>query len=96
MIINLKANIDTHDVWFNGKKLNPTKSFKLRNHSPDGFNWGDGGSGSSQLALAILLEIVPEDVALKNYINFKFKYITQLPFKSFEKDIDIDEKIFNK
>jgi hypothetical protein len=28
----------------------------IRNHSPDGFNWGYGGSGPSQLALAILAD----------------------------------------
>lgn len=28
----------------------------LRNHSPDGFNWGYGGSGPSQLALALVAD----------------------------------------
>lgn len=31
----------------------------VRNHSPDGFNWGYGGSGPSQLALAILIDHLP-------------------------------------
>ena len=34
----------------------------IRNHSPDGFEWGYGGSGPAQLALAILADAVgPED-----------------------------------
>ena len=30
----------------------------LFNHSPDGFNWGYGGSGPAQLALAILHDAI--------------------------------------
>jgi hypothetical protein len=30
----------------------------LFNHSPDGFNWGYGGSGPAQLALAILADAI--------------------------------------
>lgn len=37
-------------------KLDPRRSQKLWNHSPDGFEWGYGGSGPAQLALAILLD----------------------------------------
>ena len=38
--------------------------FDLRNHSPDGFGWGYNGSGSAQLALAILSDALPTDVIL--------------------------------
>jgi len=41
-------------VLVNGKDLNPRSD--LMNHSPDGFNWGYGGSGPAQLALAILAD----------------------------------------
>lgn len=34
-----------------GVALNPRTD--LRNHSPDGFQWGYGGSGPAQLALAL-------------------------------------------
>ena len=33
----------------------------LQNHSPDGFEWGYGGSGPSQLALAILADCLGDD-----------------------------------
>ena len=35
--------------------------FDLWNHSPDGFNWGYGGSGPAQLALAILADCLGDD-----------------------------------
>lgn len=42
-------------VWVNGHELSPARSQAIRNHSPDGFNWGYCGSGPAQLALALLL-----------------------------------------
>ena len=39
-----------------GRPLNPKPSLKLWNHSPTGFEWGYGGSGPAQLALALLLD----------------------------------------
>lgn len=38
------------------RRLSPQRSQKIWNHSPDGFNWGYGGSGPAQLALALLLD----------------------------------------
>lgn len=35
----------------------------IRNHSPDGFEWGYGGSGPAQLALAILADCNGMDTA---------------------------------
>lgn len=35
----------TRDVYVDGKRLDPEPSQKVRNHSPDGFYWGYGGSG---------------------------------------------------
>src|SRR5947209_15039234 len=49
-------------------KLSPLKSLRLRNHSPDGFEWGYGGSGPAQSALALLLDHTRNrGVALKLY-----------------------------
>jgi hypothetical protein len=33
----------------------------LRNHSPSGFEWGYGGSGPAQLALALLADCLGDD-----------------------------------
>ena len=58
-------------------KLDPR--FDLRNHSPTGFEWGYGGSGPAQLALAILADFSHNDqFALGNYQDFKFKVIGQI------------------
>lgn len=51
----------------------------LRNHSPDGFEWGYGGSGPTQLALAILADALGDDArALKLYQQFKWAVINDL------------------
>jgi len=73
--INLKGNFKTRQVWLNGELLNPRKSQKIINHSPDGFNWGYGGSGPAQLALSILLEITSEEKAIQMYQDFKWSVI---------------------
>lgn len=47
----------------------------LRNHSPDGFQWGYGGSGPAQLALAILAREFNDEVAMTHYQDFKSEYV---------------------
>lgn len=60
--------------------LDPLPSLKLRNHSPDGFNWGYSGSGPAQFALALMLKAgIPEAVALERYQDFKRDVIARLP-----------------
>lgn len=44
----------------------------LVNHSPTGFSWGYGGSGPSQLALAILAQVLPDSRALEHYQAYKW------------------------
>jgi hypothetical protein len=57
----------------------------LRNHSPDGFNWGYGGSGPAQLALALLADALGDDEkAQRFYQDFKFKVIGRLDGDRFE------------
>ncbi len=44
----------------------------LRNHSPDGAEWGYGGSGPAQLALALLADATGDDeLAQNHYQRFK-------------------------
>ena len=51
----------------------------LRNHSPDGLNWGYAGSGPAQLALAVLPDALGSDRrALDHYQAFKRKAIAPL------------------
>ena len=48
-----------HEVWYDGELLDPVQSMEVRWHS-DGFEWGYGGSGPMQLALAIALRLNPD------------------------------------
>jgi hypothetical protein len=48
----------------------------LRCHSPTGFEWGYGGSGPCQLALALLAHALDDDsLALDHYMRFKSEVI---------------------
>lgn len=85
----LKGNASTRNVWLDGEFLNPIRSQKYHNHSPDGFNWGYGGSGPTQLALAIMLKLTGK---ADGYQYFKFKFIAGLPQnKDFEVEFDIND-----
>lgn len=54
--------------------------FDLANHSPTGFQWGYGGSGPAQLALAICADALGDDErALAIYQGFKARVISRLP-----------------
>jgi hypothetical protein len=72
----LSGVASTRQVYLDGEYLDPTLSQKYRNHSPDGFNWGYGGSGPAQLALAIMLRLTGK---AEGYQDFKFKVIAGLP-----------------
>lgn len=52
--------------------------YDLRNHSPDGFAWGYGGSGPAQLALAILAHATDDKTAQKHYQKYKEGVIAAL------------------
>ncbi len=61
------------------EQLTPDRSLELANHSPSGFEWGYGGSGPAQLALALLLDYTDdEEVALAEYTAFKTEVVSQL------------------
>ena len=45
--------------------------FDLRNHSPNGFEWGYAGSGPAQLALALAATRLPEPEGLAVYQSVK-------------------------
>jgi len=80
--MRIYGTVNTRQVYFDNDKdiveLNPKHSQNVYNHSPDGFNWGYGGSGPSQLALAILLVLVDKEQAVKFYQDFKWKFIATL------------------
>lgn len=80
----------TRVVRIDGRRLDPQRSQRLRNHSPDGFNWGYAGSGPAQLALAILLRAkVRTPYAIRLYQQFKFDIIARLPQQDFQIEVDV-------
>lgn len=53
--------------------------YDLRNHSPDGFRWGYGGSGPAQLAIALCADAIGDDqIASAVYQDFKAAVIAKL------------------
>jgi len=78
-------------VRLDGRVLDPARSQKVWNHSPDGFAWGYGGSGPAQLALAILLAAgLSDDDAVRLHQPFKWAFIAPLPQGRFSISVDVD------
>lgn len=77
------------EVFLCGDRLCPILSQTVSNMSPDGFNWGYGGSGPAQLSLAILIEVLSVEDALKYFQTFKAAIISKMPSHSFEGRINI-------
>jgi hypothetical protein len=68
------------EVTVNGRRLNPR--LDLWNHSPTGFEWGYGGSGPAQLALAILVDHLDnDDEAVTLHQDFKRTVVADLPHR---------------
>lgn len=66
----------------------------LVNHSPDGFEWGYGGSGPSQLAFAILCRYAGPWTADRHYQEFKRDFIQGIHSDEFTINVEaIDEWI---
>lgn len=79
-------------IWLNGQELHLSESLKVRSHSPGGFNWGYGGSGPAQTALAICLELYGAALATRVYQDFKWQFVSNWPAGlPFEKQIDLSE-----
>jgi|SRR5579859_1133707 len=65
-------------VTVNGCELDPR--LDLHNHSPNGFEWGYGGSGPAQLALALVADHLGDSGrALALYQDFKREVVATLP-----------------
>ena len=81
-------------VAVNGQPLSPRPSQQIVNHSPDGFDWGYGGSGPAQLALAIALMFCRPSTAVRLYQEFKWQFIATLPPEGFELDTAVAQAWF--
>lgn len=92
--IHLRGYCKTRTVYVNEEKLFPDFSQAVWNHSPDGFNWGYGGSGPAQLSLAILLHYLPQNDAVSLHQKFKFAFVSKLPVaENFDVVLNLKEEI---
>ena len=62
------------------RPLNP--HYDIRSHSPTGLEWGYGGSGPAQLALAILAECTDRETALAYCLDYKWDVVAALPYQA--------------
>lgn len=76
----IQGHWQTREVYLAGGRLNPSESLAVARHSPTGFGWG---SGSAQLALAILLRATDRETAVAHYQAFKWEVIAKLPQADF-------------
>src|ERR1039457_6493676 len=70
---------ETSTVWIGDKALDIRRSLKIENKSSS-YSWGYHGSGPSQLALAIMLELCDdEETARRLFQEFKISFIADEP-----------------
>lgn len=69
-------------VCVGARVMHPTYSQWVKKVSADGFEWGDIGQGSAQLALALLLDATRGDreVSLALFQEFKFEVVCHFAF----------------
>ena len=72
-----RRDYHTTVVTVDGRPLDPR--FDLWEHSPTGFEWGYGGSGPAQLALALLADHLSDDErAVALHQDFKWAVVSKL------------------
>lgn len=64
-------------VTVDGEPL--TYRYDLLSASPSGFEWGYGGSGPAQLAIALLADAYTDGFATNHYQRFKREVVVHLP-----------------
>lgn len=95
LVGNRPANGGALRVWLDGILLDPSPSQKVWNHSPTGFEAGYGGSGPSQLALAVLLACgFEQNYAVALHQPFKWKFLADrtlgYPMEDFTFEFDAE------
>lgn len=66
----------------NGDPYDLDPRFDIERRSPTGFQWGHGGSGPAQLALALLADATGnDDLAYRYHQSLKWDVISRVPQK---------------
>jgi hypothetical protein len=81
--MEIRGHWETKQVWIGGREVRPEQSMRVRHHSAGGFSWGNSSGGSAQLALALLLELTQENLALMWYQEVKQHIVARLPQDDF-------------
>lgn len=83
--VGCRSSDGTPHVYADGKTLTAEASAAIRNHSPDGFEWGYCGSGPAQLALALLLHATHgnAEAAELHYQNYKWQVVAGFKKRGF-------------
>lgn len=89
--VKIEGDADTLTVKVNGSRLLIAPGLRIYNHSPQGFNWGYGGSGPAQLSIAILLRVLKDEILVRQlYQDFKRDFVAKWRFKEhIEETIDV-------
>ena len=97
MKLTIEGDFASRGISVNGKPLSPRASQAVWNHSPDGFNWGYGGSGPAQLALAILLEAgLRREEAVRLHQDFKWDFVARWPSTDLRVEVDLQRWLDQK
>ena len=96
--ITIEGRALDREIFIEGKQLQLDESISLIKEYSKGFNWGFGGSGSTQLAAALLLVLNHHDnkeatVAAVNTLlqPFKMSFVVHLPSDNFKAIIHYKE-----
>ncbi len=73
-----KDGCDVNILYECGNQISLPLGLEHRKHSPSGFEWGYGGSGPCQLALAMLTYIFPYDFIKDLVQDFKWDIINNI------------------
>ena len=90
--IEISGKYKMKQVWIDDIEITPDRSLKAYKHSEDGFDWGNTGDGSAQLALAILLDITNnKKISIILHHLFKVQYLDPLKSADFKIKIPIGD-----
>jgi hypothetical protein len=64
-----------------GEGIQTNVPCRIAYHSPDGFEWGYGGSGPADFALNILSIFAGQEFAERHHQDFKWKFIAPMPYE---------------
>ena len=76
------------EISVDARPLDWRRSLEVACHSPSGPEWGYRGSGPTQLALALLMEVADTEVALTHHGAFKDEHVASMDRDRWELELD--------